>query len=176
MAWVDQGFELRLGLAADNSALSAVGPFASAHACLLKYIALDILFGPVSIFKVDTILWRHDDDIVSRIDRIVAHISLHLGDEGVEIGGRDEDGEEVEASLTFDHEVVGVIYSSDRLASSDQSVGTTMTHAGQEFNRDRGLDSSGDLILLSEDRRTINLKLRGDGERVDQVRVLVALN
>lgn len=87
-----------------------------------------------------------------------------------------EDGEEVEASLTFDHEVVGVIYSSDRLANSDQSVGTTMTHAGEEFNRDRGLDSSGDLILLSEDRRTINLKLRGDGERVDQVRVLVALN
>ena len=41
------------------------------------------------------------------------------------------DGEEVEASLTFDHPVVGVIYSSDRLAESDHSVGTAITHVGE---------------------------------------------
>ena len=85
-------------------------------------------------------------------------------------------GEEVEASLTFDHPVVGVIYSSDRLADSDQSVGTSITHVGEEFNSVRGLDSGSDQILLSDDRRTINLKLNGGELEVDQIRVLVALN
>lgn len=86
------------------------------------------------------------------------------------------DGEEVEASLTFDHPVVGVIFSSDRLAGSDQSVGTAISRVGADFNRARGLDSGSDQILLSDDRRTLNLKLRGGDLEVDQVRVLVALN
>ncbi|MEM1441939.1 MAG: hypothetical protein AAGF67_06325, partial [Verrucomicrobiota bacterium] len=86
------------------------------------------------------------------------------------------DGKEVEASLTFDHEVVGLIYSSDRLADSDPSVGTSITHVGEEFNRVRGLDQGSDEILLSDDRRTLNLKLRGGEQEVDQIRVLVALN
>ena len=86
------------------------------------------------------------------------------------------DGEEVEASLTFDHPIVGVIYSSDRLAESDHSVGTSITHVGEEFNSGRGLDSGSDQILLSDDRRTINLKLNGGDLEVDQIRVLVALN
>lgn len=89
-------------------------------------------------------------------------------------GGGDE--EEVEASLTFDHPVVGVIYSSDRLASSDGSVGSSISHVGADFNDLRGLDSGNDLILLSKDRRTLNLKLKGGVSQVDQVRVLVALN
>ena len=84
--------------------------------------------------------------------------------------------EEVEASLTFDHPVVGVIYSSDRLASSDGSVGSSITHVGEEFNDLRGLDSGNDSILLSKDRKTLNLKLKGGASQVDQVRVLVALN
>ncbi|MDF1823195.1 MAG: hypothetical protein P1U68_01045 [Verrucomicrobiales bacterium] len=86
------------------------------------------------------------------------------------------DGEEVEASLTFDHEVVGLIYSSDRLTSSDQSVGTSLAHVGAEFNRGRGLDMGSDEILLSDDRHTLNLKLKGGTLEVDQIRVLVALN
>ncbi|MDF1659344.1 MAG: hypothetical protein P1U58_17140 [Verrucomicrobiales bacterium] len=86
------------------------------------------------------------------------------------------DGEEVEASLTFDHEVVGLIYSSDRLTSSDTSVGTAIPHVGEEFNRERGLDLGRDEILLSDDRRTLNLKLKGGELEVDQIRVLVALN
>lgn len=86
------------------------------------------------------------------------------------------EGEEVEASLTFDHEVVGVIYSSDRLTSSDDSVGTSLAHVGAEFNRGRGLDLGSDEILLSDDRRTLNLRLKGGELEVDQIRVLVALN
>ncbi|MEM9016684.1 MAG: hypothetical protein AAGC68_06695, partial [Verrucomicrobiota bacterium] len=84
--------------------------------------------------------------------------------------------DDVEASLTFDHEVVGIIYSSDRLANSDQSVGTSVPHVGEEFNQGRGLDLGSDQFLLSEDRRTLNLKLRNANQEVDQVRVLVALN
>lgn len=86
------------------------------------------------------------------------------------------DEKEIEASLTFDHPVVGIIYSSNRLANSDRSVGTSITHVGEEFNEKRGLDLGSDQILLSNDRRTLNLKLHGEDLEVDQVRVLVALN
>ncbi len=89
--------------------------------------------------------------------------------------GADHNGE-VEASLTFDHPVVGVIYSSDRLTGSDASVGSSLSHVGETFNAGRGLDSGNDQILLSEDRRTLNLKLKGGVAEVDQIRVLVALN
>ncbi len=89
--------------------------------------------------------------------------------------GADHNGE-VEASLTFDHPVVGVIYSSDRLTGSDASVGSSISHVGETFNAGRGLDSGNDQILLSKDRRTLNLKLKGGIAEVDQIRVLVALN
>jgi len=91
-------------------------------------------------------------------------------------GNGDDDNGEVEASLTFDHPVVGVIYSSDRLTGSDASVGSSITHVGEAFNAGRGLDSGNDQILLSRDRRTLNLKLKGGIAEVDQIRVLVALN
>ncbi|MDA7922152.1 hypothetical protein N9B73_10380 [Verrucomicrobiales bacterium] len=89
--------------------------------------------------------------------------------------GADHNGE-VEASLTFDHPVVGVIYSSDRLTDSDASVGSSISHVGEAFDAGRGLDSGNDQILLSEDRRTLNLKLKGGIAEIDQIRVLVALN
>jgi len=89
--------------------------------------------------------------------------------------GEENSSDEVEASLTFDHPVVGLIFSSDRLAGSDHSVGTAMEADDADFNRTRGLDSGNDLLLLSDDRRTLNLKLRGGARQVDQVRVLVAL-
>lgn len=85
-----------------------------------------------------------------------------------------DNGEEVEASLTFDQPVVGLIFSSERLASSDAEVGTSISHIGVEEISGRGLDSGNDWILLSEDRRTVNLRLKGGKAQLDQVRVLVA--
>jgi len=86
------------------------------------------------------------------------------------------EGGEVETSLTFDHPVVGVIYSSDRLVSSDSSVGSLISHEGGAASEDRGMDSGNDEILLSQDRRTLNLRFKGGGAQAEQVRVLVALN
>lgn len=83
-----------------------------------------------------------------------------------------EADEEVETSLTFDHPVVGVIFSSDRLENSDAAVGS----AFPEVVGRRGLDSGEGEILLSEDRRTLNLRFHGGGGHAEQVRVLVALN
>ncbi len=81
---------------------------------------------------------------------------------------------EVETSLTFDHPVVGVIFSDERLEGSDAAVGARLAESGGALRR--GLASGEDEILLSEDRRTLNLRLRGGGDRLEQVRVLVALN
>ena len=86
------------------------------------------------------------------------------------------EGDEVETSLTFDHPVVGVIFSSDRLVGSDSSVGAPISLAGDIYNRNRGMDSGNDEILLSQDRRTLNLRFKGGGAQAEQVRVLVALN
>jgi len=87
------------------------------------------------------------------------------------------DGETVEASLTFDHPVAGLIFSSDRLEASDSLVGTSISHIGvEDLSNARGLDIGGDTIILSKDRRTINLRLKSGASQLDQVRVLVALN
>ncbi len=88
-----------------------------------------------------------------------------------ERSGRDNG--ERETSLTFDHPIVGIIFSQDRLESSDAVVGATSIR--EQGLIGRGLTSGEDEILLSEDRRTINLRLRGDGEMAEQVRVIVAL-
>ncbi len=87
--------------------------------------------------------------------------------------GKDTDGA-VETSLTFDFPVVGVIFSSDRLDSSDESVGASFA---EEIGPERrGLESGADELLLSEDRRTLNLRFKGGGNHAEQVRVFVALN
>ena len=86
-----------------------------------------------------------------------------------------EGGEgEVETSLTFDHPVVGVIFSSARLDDSDATVGAAFAEA--DMTERRGMDSGNDEILLSQDRRTLNLRFKGGSEHAEQVRVLVALN
>ncbi len=90
--------------------------------------------------------------------------------------GEEDGAGGMETSLTFDHPVVGVIYSSDRLVSSDSSVGSPISHAGDRENGHRGMDSGNDEILLSQDRHTLNLRFKGGGARAEQVRVLVALN
>ena len=85
-----------------------------------------------------------------------------------------ENTELVEATITFDHPVVGVIYSSDRLEQSDSIVGT---HVGTHNHAGRGMDVGDDEILLSDDRRTMNVKLKNSGaDELDHIRVLVALN
>jgi len=85
------------------------------------------------------------------------------------VSERIEEG--IETSLTFDHPVVGVIFSSDRLEESDSTVGSVPAEEAR-----RGLESGEDEILLSEDRHTLNLRFRGGSEHAEQVRVLVALN
>lgn len=91
-------------------------------------------------------------------------------------GDGDGTGGDVETSLTFDHPVVGVIFSSDRLEGSDASVGSTFSLTGTDENPRRGMDSGEDEILLSEDRRTLNLRFKGGSDHAEQVRILVALN
>lgn len=87
----------------------------------------------------------------------------------------------IEASVTFSNQVVGVIFSSDRLEQSDSQVGANMTGLTGDFSQARGLDAAADdlekdEILLSDDGRTVNLRLHGGGgDRLDHVRVLVAL-
>ena len=83
-----------------------------------------------------------------------------------------EADEGVETSLTFDHPVVGVIFSSDRLENSDAAVGSAFPDGMEP----RGLDAGQGEILLSEDRRTLNLRFHGGSEHAEQVRVLVALH
>lgn len=84
----------------------------------------------------------------------------------------------VEASVTFDHDIVGVIFSPERLAGSDPLVGaenrSSLTAGVPGIG---SITDTGDQILLSDDRRTVNLKLNGNGgaDRLDHVRVLVAL-
>lgn len=96
-------------------------------------------------------------------------LQLTPSDERTEAGS-------VETSLTFDHPVVGVIFSSDRLESSDATVGSSFAADHEAGGAARGLDSGEDEILLSQDRRTLNLRFKGGSERAEQVRVLVALN
>ncbi|MCB1079383.1 MAG: hypothetical protein KDM64_16310, partial [Verrucomicrobiae bacterium] len=89
-------------------------------------------------------------------------------------------GDALEASVTFDHEIVGIIFSPEKLAETDSLVGSEIPESELVADAGRGLDGdadNGDQILLSDDRRTVNLKLRGGAQdRVDHVRVLVALN
>ncbi|MCB1089703.1 MAG: hypothetical protein KDM63_21865, partial [Verrucomicrobiae bacterium] len=75
-----------------------------------------------------------------------------------------KDGEPVEASVTFDHEIVGVIYSPERLAESDELVGVSAAAVTERVSKMIANGNvEGDQILLSDDRRTVNLKLNGRG-------------
>ncbi len=98
----------------------------------------------------------------------------------VQVRPLDETGESsLEASFTFEGRIVGVIYSSDRLERSDELLrvaSSTLDNIGQP---ERGLDggAAGDRIMVSDDRHTLNLLLRGgDRDLVDHVRILVAAN
>lgn len=84
---------------------------------------------------------------------------------------KEGEAKDLETSLTFDHPVVGVIFSSERLENTDALVGSFASGSAER----RGMDSGDDEILVSQDRRTLNLRFKG-GPQPEQVRVLVALN
>ncbi len=76
----------------------------------------------------------------------------------------------LEASMTFDHPVVGVIFSEDRLVNSNGLLGANSEVENESMGQGR--------VLLSDDGRTVNLVLSNQGDKPisGMVRVLVALN
>jgi len=76
----------------------------------------------------------------------------------------------LEASMTFDHPVVGVIFTEDRLTNSDDLLGAGSEKVNESIAKGQ--------VLLSDDGRTVNLVLTDvDSKSVSgTVRVLVALN
>ena len=76
----------------------------------------------------------------------------------------------LEASMTFDHPVVGVIFSENRLMNSDELLGGSSDQLNESI-----VDGK---VLLSDDGRTVNLVLPSEGSKPvsGMVRVLVALN
>ncbi|MCP5539686.1 MAG: hypothetical protein H7A53_00800 [Akkermansiaceae bacterium] len=87
-----------------------------------------------------------------------------VGDDGA---GSGSEAGPMEASVTFSHPIVGVICGPAE-GGNGAGSGSIAVQASA--------GASGDEILISSDSRTVNLRLRGGaGERVDQVRVLVAL-
>jgi len=81
----------------------------------------------------------------------------------------------LEASMTFDHPVVGVIFSEDRLINSNELLGSGSTMHSIWYTGEAGVEGQ---VLLSDDGRTVNLVLSSEGSRPvsGMVRVLVALN
>lgn len=131
--------------------------------------------------EVDTLDPGHFAAITAGGSRQLASGNRELRSYLLQLVPNESDADALEASVTFDHEIVGIIYSPDKLAESDSVVGSGISDGEMLAMQGRGLDSgdgaSGDEILLSDDRRTVNLKLRGGAEdRLDHVRVLVALN
>lgn len=87
----------------------------------------------------------------------------------------------LEASMTFDHPIVGMIFSEDRLRDSDELLGGA---SGRDLGGSAGTgglvnDTAAEgQVLLSDDGRTVNLVLPNKGSKPSSgtVRVLVALN
>ena len=80
--------------------------------------------------------------------------------------------------ITFNHPIAGVIWNADRLAQTDAVFGTKASQyefpgRGIETPRIvRAVGAGRDRIFLSDDRRTLNLKLNCS-VHLDQIRVLV---
>ncbi|NOY00959.1 MAG: hypothetical protein GXP30_14715 [Verrucomicrobia bacterium] len=85
-------------------------------------------------------------------------------------GGKGSAESTLEASMTFDHPVVGVIFSEGRLVNSNGLLGANSEVENEPMGQGR--------VLLSDDGRTVNLVLStlGDKPLTGMVRVLVALN
>ncbi len=76
----------------------------------------------------------------------------------------------LEASMTFDYPVVGLIFSDDRLLDSNELLGGGNELLNKSIAKGQ--------VLLSDDGRTVNLLLPNEGSHLalGSVRVLVALN
>jgi hypothetical protein len=80
-------------------------------------------------------------------------------------------------SATFDANVLGIIVLSDGLNSTNTYPG--LSSVNYAFNSQRGLEinpaggGTSDVIMLSADRRTVTVSLRG-GPNVDDLRVITA--
>ncbi|MEO9590427.1 FecR domain-containing protein [Rhodopirellula bahusiensis] len=84
------------------------------------------------------------------------------------------DLELVEGSITFQHPILGVIVRDKTLFKTDGRF-SLRTAVNVPFGQGLELDATrtGDIITLSEDRRTIDLSLMTFGRRGDHVRVIV---
>ena len=76
-------------------------------------------------------------------------------------------------TITFDAPILGMIYLTDSLNSSDTPLARSgMIYDGQGT---RGFETNGDLITWRNDNRTLDFTARVTGGRTDQARVLVAI-
>ncbi|MFG0263768.1 MAG: FecR domain-containing protein [Rhodopirellula sp. JB055] len=84
------------------------------------------------------------------------------------------DLEILEGSITFQHPILGVIVQDKTLFETDGRF-SARTAANRPFGQGLELNSTltGDVLTLSDDRRTIDLSLMSFGRRVDHVRVIV---
>ncbi|MBI1372362.1 MAG: hypothetical protein GC159_06320 [Phycisphaera sp.] len=74
------------------------------------------------------------------------------------------------ATVTFPRPIVGVIATRDQLNDSDQLFGSPQTKYPARIDPRFGLDP-GDNVVISEDRKTMELELQG--YLVDQMRILI---
>jgi hypothetical protein len=78
----------------------------------------------------------------------------------------------VAGSITFDRPIVGVIAETQQINAADALFGRGEVQYATDYNGFGLEDDQGDVLSLSEDRRTLHVRMSAHG--VDQVRVLVA--
>ena len=84
VVWSVQCVVGAVALVADDRSLADGCPLATLDVGVFEHIAPDVGLGPVCCVKVLAELRWNNDDIVARPDRLVPHVGLDLGDEGVQ--------------------------------------------------------------------------------------------
>ena len=106
-----------------------------------------------------------------RAEQLIRSYILHYSPE-TQLGRRRAN--RVKGSITFARPVLGIMVEHEALAASSRRFGR---RGAGEINQRRELnltgDSSGDRIILSEDRKTITLELVSPGRSSDLLRVIV---
>jgi len=93
------------------------------------------------------------------------------------VGGTDESPVGIAGSITFSHDILGLIVNPGTLDNTDNMVGVPglfyakVNNRGPEFDPDA---PAADFVTLSADRRTVTLNLLNAGS-VDQLRVITAV-
>jgi hypothetical protein len=77
----------------------------------------------------------------------------------------------LEGSITFDRDILGLAVFSKRLRRTDSLLGAPGTNYGGGTTPQRGMEFGGDRIWLSEDRRTVSIKMNVANWR-DELRVV----